>query len=117
MMLQESSGVVVRPELCAPLLRAAVVGAAKQQRDDGGAPPDAGFLALLRQLQAVAELGRAPVTVTAEPRQLTVAEAAPVMGVSPRRVRQLAAERSIIARKAGWYWLVDERSAQQWRNR
>ena len=117
MMPQQPAGIVVPPALCWPLFRAATVGAAKLQRDDGGAAPDDGFMALLRQLQAAAaDLGRAPAKVT-ERRQLTVAEAAPVMGVSPRRVRQLAEEQKIIARKVGWYWLVDSQAAHEWRSR
>jgi excisionase family DNA binding protein len=53
----------------------------------------------------------------AQPRQLTTAQAALEMGVSRRRVRQLAEEESIIARKIGRDWAVDERSAQDWRSR
>jgi hypothetical protein len=47
----------------------------------------------------------------------TLFRAALVMGVSPQRVRQLAAEKKIIASKVGRDWLVDQQAAREWRNR
>jgi hypothetical protein len=104
---------------CWRLLRAAVVAAAKEQHDNGGAPLDPGFLALLNRLQRGAAAGSevASLLATVEPRELTTAQAAIVMEVSGQRVRQLAAQQKIIARKAGWIWLVDARAAEDWRDR
>jgi hypothetical protein len=112
----QEPGVFIPVAHCRFLVDAAVVDLAKRQRDDGGASPDEGYIATLRRLQAAA-VARATPSSSLVPRQLSTAEAALVMGVSPQRVRQLAAQQSIIARKIGRDWLVDERAAQDWRNR
>jgi excisionase family DNA binding protein len=115
---EQPSGVLLAPEECRQLLWSAVRDLDRQQRDDGGSSPAPGYMALLRKLQAAAVARATPsAKVSAEPRQLTTAEAASVMGVSPQRVRQLAADGKIIARKAGRDWQVEERAAQDWRNR
>lgn len=51
------------------------------------------------------------------PEELTTAQAAELMGISGRRVRELARKRRIVSRKvAGRDWLIDAGSARSWRN-
>lgn len=114
MMQQEPPGVVVPAALCRPLAAVAELGLADYARRNGG---PAGVAPRLRELlAALAASASACATPLArvEPRQLTTVQAAPVMGVSPQRVRQLAAEKRIIARKAGRDWLVDAQAAEDY---
>jgi excisionase family DNA binding protein len=51
------------------------------------------------------------------PEELTTSQAADAMGVSARRVRELARTGRIVSRKiAGRDWLIDAGSARSWRN-
>jgi hypothetical protein len=52
----------------------------------------------------------------ARPGELTSSQAASEMGISARRVRELARTRRIVSRKAGRDWLIDAGSARSWRN-
>jgi excisionase family DNA binding protein len=113
-----TAGVFIPVAHCRFLVDAAVVDLAARQRNDGGAAPDAGYIATLQRMQAAAAAHGTPHgRLGEEGRWLTTAEAAPVMGVSSRRVRQLAAGKRIIARKPGRDWQVDARAAEDWRDR
>lgn len=81
---------------------------------DGGLPLAPGVSALLASVDAASRTADACATPLArvEARQLTTAQAATVMGVSPQRVRQLAARGRIIARKTGRDWLIDAQAAE-----
>lgn len=51
------------------------------------------------------------------PEELTTAQAAELMRISARRVRELARKGRIVSRKvAGRDWLIDAGSARNWRN-
>jgi len=71
-------------------------------------------------LRAAAASARGTPARTMEPRsqpeELTTSHAASVMGVSPRRVRELARTGRIVSRKvAGRDWLIDAGGARSYR--
>jgi excisionase family DNA binding protein len=106
-----TEGVTVPSPLCRAVARLAVLGLAELARRDGGAPPAPGLAALLCALDAAATgspVGRV------EPVPVTVTEAAALAGVSPRRVRQLAASGRLRARRHGRAWLIDRDSASDY---
>lgn len=114
----QEPGVFVPVAHCRFLVDAAVIELHKRQANDGGAMPAPGYMATLRRMQAAVSACRiAPGSLGEERRELTTAQAALVMGVSPRRVQQLAKASKIVARKTGRDWAVDERAAQDWRGR
>jgi excisionase family DNA binding protein len=49
------------------------------------------------------------------PHEISAREAASMIGVSDRRVRQLLAEGSLDGRRDGWSWLVDRSSVELYR--
>jgi excisionase family DNA binding protein len=111
---QEPRGVLVAPELCAWLYRAAIEMIRSEERRNGGGQPPRGLAELFGQLR-IAASGRLPGRIgTVEPTPVTVAEAAQLAGVSPRRIRQLAASGRIRARRHGRDWLIDPHAAREW---
>lgn len=114
--MPQLDGVLVPPELARPLAAAARQGIASYDHRNGGGTVAAGLRELVDQLAAAVAPRRTP-AVTVEARQLTTAQAAPVMGVTQRRVQQLARNGDIIAAKHGRDYLVDAQAAQQWKER
>ena len=101
-------------ELAGPLARLAVLGLAELSRRGGSLRPAPGIAALLRQLDAAAS-GRAESTIGAgDPFLVTVAKAAEAAGVSPRRVRQLAASNRLRCRRHGREWAIELSSAKEY---
>lgn len=119
----EPRGVVVPPELAGLVDLLLGVGLGTIERRDGALPPTPGLEGLRIQLRVTAAAARGTrqrmVVPTAQPSvtYLTVGEAAEVMGLKPRRVRQLAAAGILIARKHGRDWQIDSESAHDRRRR
>ena len=110
MMPQAVPGVVVPAALCAPLLRAAVIGLDTLARRDGTGRPAPGLARLLAELDA-AGTGH-PLATMSETRWIAVAEAAQLAGVSERQARRLAASGRLIARRHGLRsWQIESSSA------
>lgn len=115
MTASDADGVLVPPELCRTLARLAVVGLAELSRRDGGLRPMPGLNDVLRDLEHADIAGTGSTLAKVDPEPLTVKAAALEMGVSERRVRQLAESGAIIARRHGRAWLVDATAAQEYR--
>lgn len=109
----EPGGVVVPPELAG--LVAVLIGYGLEVFEArNGCSPDVPGLRLMRaQLSAASGSRRRMVVSPAQPsvRYLTVGEAAEVMGLSRRRVRELAADGVLRGRKHGRDWQIDSDSA------
>lgn len=115
-MPQVPAGATVPPELARQLVDAAVLGLAVQAGRNGGGQPPPGMRDLLARIDAAASRRAcAPPVATVGPRELTTADAARVMRVSPQQVRKLAAAHKIIARKVGRDWLIDAQAAEDYR--
>lgn len=114
MMPQVPAGVTVPLELARPLAAVAVLGLADYARRNGGPAVVAPRLQELITALAASASACATPLARVGPRQLTTAQAALVMGVSPQRVRQLAAGKRIIASKTGRDWLVDAQAAEDY---
>lgn len=84
--------------------------ALKDLRRRNGGLPGMRDLAELREILAAAARGNASAQVT----YLTTAQAAAVMGLSARRIRQLAAAGTITAQRAGRDWLISAASARSY---
>jgi excisionase family DNA binding protein len=107
--------VTVPGELARPVARLIVLGLAEQSRRDGGLRPAPGLAALLGRLDGF-ESETAP-AMLAETRWACVREAAAVIGCSAQFTRRLAASGRLIACRAGWEWLIDRQSAQDYARR
>ena len=114
MMQQHPAGVTVPPELCRFLHVAVLTQLQAEERLNAGGIPPAGLAELLRELRVSARRTPAATIGTVDPTPVTVAEAAELAGVSPRRIQQLAAEGKIRARRFGRDWQIDPQSARDW---
>jgi excisionase family DNA binding protein len=112
---QEPRGVLVAPELCAWLYRAAIeMVNSEERRNGGGGILPRGLAELFAELRTAAS-GRLPGRIgTVDPTPVTVTSAAQLAGVSPRHIRRLAAEGKIRARRHGRDWLIDPQGAREW---
>lgn len=99
------------------VVETAVLALADEARRDGALRPAPGIALLLRQLDVSAT--RHPVATMDPTRWITVAEAAPLAGITERSVQRLAASNRLIARRHGErVWQVDHDSARDYgRNR
>jgi hypothetical protein len=116
-----TGGTVTIPADLAPLAAFLVELGARQITEQGGtrsAMPRLGELqAILRDAAASARGTPArTMELRAQPEELTSSQAASEMGISARRVRELARTRRIVSRKTGRDWLIDAGSARSWRN-
>jgi excisionase family DNA binding protein len=119
----EGAGATVAIPLgLAPLAALLVELGAREITQRGGARSAMQGLPQLEAiLRAAAASARGTPARTMEPQgrpeELTTAQAAELMGISARRVRELARKRRIVSRKvAGRDWLIDAGSARSWRN-
>ncbi|MDH6141024.1 excisionase family DNA binding protein [Kitasatospora sp. GP30] len=119
---RNATGVEVPPELAALVGQLLGYGIEVLAARNGTLPSVPALDGLRAQLQvtAASACGR-PRRILATPvtpvRQLTVDEAARVSGLSPRQVRRLAHDGTLIARKAGRDWQIDEDSANRYGRR
>jgi excisionase family DNA binding protein len=112
-------GMVIPPHLVEPCLMLLRAGEWAWERQNGGFPRRwdlPGLHKILAAARASAS-GRPPAILGSQARtpDTTTGEAARVMGISERRVRQLAAAGRLIARKRGRDWLIDRQSAEDYR--
>lgn len=117
----DAGDTIAIPVGLAPLAALLVELGAREVRQRGGtrsAMPRLGELEAI--LRTAAASARGTPSRTMEPRsrpeELTTAQAADLMGVSARRVRELARTGRIVSRKvAGRDWLIDAGSARSYR--
>lgn len=118
-------GVVVPPELAAPVLRALIRDFTTQTRNGRSVPRELAELARALHLAAETAAGRPvdPPAVSArgsEPerpgRLITTAGAARLIGCTPRRVRQLLAAGRLAGEQVDGHgtWMVDAGSVRGW---
>ncbi|MFI0134748.1 helix-turn-helix domain-containing protein [Streptomyces luteogriseus] len=121
-LLRPDGSVVIPPELAAEVLRTLVVGATQQARTDGGVIGPAARR-LLHQLYEAAQHAhardRADVgshTADHPTVEITVAEAALLMGCRPRWIRTLLESGRLRGRRVNSrLWLVDRASLDHYR--
>jgi hypothetical protein len=118
---QGAGGTVAIPVGLAPLAAFLVELGARDITQRGGTRSAMRDLPELQAiLRAAAASARGTPAGTMEPpgraEELTSDQAADVMGISARRVRELARTRRIVSRKAGRDWLIDAGSARSWRS-
>jgi hypothetical protein len=118
----EVGAVVVPPELAALVDRLVGCGLRTVADRYGALPtvPDLDELRLRLRAAAVSAGGRRPRMLEPQCRsypQLTVGQAAQVMGVSSRHARRLAKGGVIIGRLVGRDWQIDANSAREYRER
>ncbi|MGW3193705.1 excisionase family DNA-binding protein [Streptomyces sp. NPDC001118] len=119
----EPAGVVVPPELAGLVAVLLGYGLDAFEARNGGVPDHPGLRLLRARLQAAgaSARGRARRTLVlperSDIRYLSVREAAPVMGVSPRQVRRLAEAGAILALKSGRDWWISAQAAEQYPGR
>jgi hypothetical protein len=111
---QDVAGVLVAPELCRWLHAAVLAQLRADEYRDGGLPSPPGLLGLLQELRAAASGSPAARLGTVEATPVPVTAAAGLAGVSQRRMRQLAAEGKVRARRFGRDWQIDPDSAREW---
>ena len=110
----DADGVLVPAELCRPLLRLLVLGAAEQSRRDGGLVLAPGLVSLLSALDSSAR-GTAPASIGTGS-WLRAGEAGQLIGVSARMARRLASRGQLVARKtARGDWEIDRQAAENYR--
>lgn len=99
--------VVVPAQLAADLARLAVIGARAIQRDSGGLVLVPGMAALLARLATFASETPARTVGCISAEWVSAGEAAAIAGLSVQRIRGLARDGRLIARRAGRNWLID----------
>jgi hypothetical protein len=122
MMPPQEPGVFIAAERCARLSRQLGVLVRLLQQQNGGLRVGEDFGQLLNEIEdaaAVAARGVTPsrhlLAILDETRWVTVAEAAPLAGISERSVQRLAKSGRLIARHHGQRsWLIDAGSARNY---
>ena len=111
-----TGGVVVPGELCLPLARVALVGAKTLMDRNASRRLDTGLTAVIGDLARFKdEPAFRIVASTAMGSWLSAADAAVVADVSRQHVTRLCRRGRLIARRAGYTWLVDRQSAEDYR--
>ena len=119
----EPAGVGVPPELAGLVDALLGYGLNAFEARNGCLPDHPGLRRLRAELQVAgaSSRGRARRTLVvperSSSRYLSVAQAAPVMGVSPRQVRRLARAGVVIAVKTGRDWWISAEAAEQYPER
>lgn len=115
----EPGGVMVPPELAGLVAVLLGYGLDAFEARNGGVPDVPGLRLLREQLSAASGTRRRRMVPPVQPAvtYLTSGEAAQVMGLSARRVRELAADGVLRSRKSGRDWQIDADSAYDRRRR
>jgi excisionase family DNA binding protein len=116
---QDRQPLTVPPELSPDALEWLIAAGLRRVDQLGGvAPVFTGLPAFRASLRAAARGGRPKILPVQVPREyLTTNQAAEVMAISERRVRELAQNGTIIARKRGRDWFIDPDAARDYHRR
>lgn len=114
-------GVIVPPHLAALLEKLIGYGLAELASRNGHLPaiPELEDLCSRLHIAAISARGRAAgrLEPRTQPHYLTTRQAAAAMGISTRRVRQLAAAGRIVARKTDRDWTIDPSAVRNYTGR